>query len=508
MEYIIIKHRVVKDVIALKKSLVIGLDIGTTSAKAVVFDLKGKLIAETEEMIKTYYPKTDWVEQSPQEVENACRIAMKNVIQKVDLEQYELLATGISCAMHSLICMDENVEPLSNMLIWSDGRSSEQAERLIGTEKGKAIYAKTGTPIHPMTPLMKLVWMRENNDEAYENATYYMTFKEYLLQKWFGKSAIDYSMASSTGLLNVKTLDWDEEALDMAGIKREQLSPIVPPTEVFTNIRETVANETGIPAEMPFVIGAADGQLANLGSGATSPGEVNVSMGTSGAIRQFVEGAPVNDEMETFTYAFSEDTSIIGGPTNNGGIVLQWFKDMIEFKGTHDELLAGVENIEPGADGIIFLPYINGERAPLWNQRAKGNFYGLSIGHNKDHLIRAVLEGITFNIYQIGQALEEMAGKSKKITVNGGLSKSRFWVQIMADVFGSEIYISDTHHNAAWGAAWTALVAIQKADSFDAIKENLPAEEVIQPNRENHEKYLTIFEKYEKLARDLSIYFK
>ncbi|MFC4025623.1 gluconokinase [Oceanobacillus longus] len=491
----------------MKKSLVIGLDIGTTSAKAVVFDLKGKLIAETEEMITTYYLKTGWVEQNPQEVENACRLAMKNVIQKVNVEQYELLATGISCAMHSLICMDENLEPLSDMLIWSDGRSSEQAERLIDTTKGKEIYSTTGTPIHPMTPLMKLVWMRENNYEAYEKAAYFMTFKEYLLQKWFGNCAIDYSMASSTGLMNVKTLDWDEEALSLAGIKREQLSKIVPPTEIFTNITEEVANETGISKQMPFVIGAADGQLANLGSGATSPGEVNVSVGTSGAIRQFINGAPANEEMETFTYAFSEDTSIIGGPTNNGGIALQWFKDVIEFKGTHDELLAGAEAIEPGSEGIIFLPYINGERAPLWNQRAKGNFYGLSIGHKKDHLARAVLEGITFNIYQISQSLEKMAGAPKKISVNGGLSKSRLWVQIMADVFGSDIHISDTHHNAAWGAAWTALVGINEAASFNAIKENLPAEEVIHPNMEHHEIYSTVFERYEKIAKDLSIYF-
>ncbi|WP_010652009.1 gluconokinase [Oceanobacillus massiliensis] len=489
----------------MKRKLAIGLDIGTTSAKAVAFDLKGKLIAEAEERLTTIYPQSGWVEQNPDEVEKACRIVMNKIIQEVG-KGHELLAAGISCAMHSLICMDENVKPLSNMLIWSDGRSCEQAER-IGQSTGMDIYSRTGTPIHPMTPLMKLIWMRENKYEAYEKAAYYMTFKEYLLHKWFGNCAIDYSMASSTGLMNIKTLDWDEEALDLAGIKREQLSRIVPPTEIFSSLDKAIAEETGIPADMPFIIGAADGQLANLGSGATSPGEVNVSVGTSGAIRQFVTGTPVNDEMETFTYAFTKDTSIIGGPTNNGGIALQWFKDMIEFKGTHDELLAGAENVEPGSDGIIFLPYINGERAPLWNQRARGNFYGLCIGHERDHLARAVLEGIVFNIYQIGKSLEKMAGEPRKITVNGGLSKSPLWVQIMADVFGSDIYLSDTHHNAAWGAAWTALVGIGAAESFDAIKENLPAETVIKPNMANHEVYIKIYERYEKIAEDLHSYF-
>ncbi|RDW21889.1 gluconate kinase [Oceanobacillus arenosus] len=488
------------------RELAIGLDIGTTSVKAVIFDLTGNLVAEAEEMVTTTYPNPDWTEQDPKEVEKASVKVMKEVVENAKADADELLTVGISCAMHSIICMDEQGEPLSQMLIWSDARSSEQAEKLLQNE-GLDIFARTGTPIHPMSPLLKLIWMKETNYEPYQKAAYFMSMKEYLLQKWFGKRVVDYSMASATGLLNVKNLEWDEETLAIAGISKEQLSKIVPPTEILTNIDEAVAKEMGISSEMPFVIGAADGQLANLGSGAILPGEVNVSVGTSGAIRQFIEGAPVNEHMETFTYAFTDDTSIIGGPTNNGGIALQWFKDLIGFNGSHDELLAGAEEVEAGSEGIIFLPYVNGERAPIWNGRAKGNFYGLSIGHHKDHLARAVLEGITFNIYQIGKSLEKIAGKPKKISVNGGLSKSGLWVQIMADVFGQDIHISDTHHNAAWGAVWTGLVGIGKAESFEAIKENLPAEKVVHPNMENHELYLQVYEKYERLARDLAVYF-
>lgn len=485
---------------------VIGLDIGTTSVKAIVFGLKGNLIAEAEELITTHYPEAGWVEQDPDEIEKACRLVMRRAIKASGVSKGELLATGISCAMHSLICMDESHQPLSRALIWSDGRSMEQAERL-RKAGGKEIFRNTGTPIHPMTPFTKLVWMKETGYEPYKHAARFMTMKEYLLQKWFGRSMADYAMASSTGLMNVKTRTWDKLALKVAGVREEQLSDIVPPTEMLSDLHPEVASEIGVEPGHPFAIGAADGQLANLGSGAVEPGEVNVSMGTSGAIRQFVAGAPVNEAMETFTYAFSEDMSIIGGPTNNGGIALQWFKELIEFEGTHDELLAGAELIEPGADGIIFLPYINGERAPLWNQKAKGNFFGLCIGHKKEHLARAVLEGITFNIYQIGKSLERIAGEPKKITVNGGLSKSPLWVQIMADVFGSDVSISDTHHNAAWGAAWTALVGIGEVESFHLIKENLPAESIVRPNMERHQQYASIFKRYEGIAKDLSAYF-
>ena len=488
------------------RELVIGLDIGTTSVKAVVFDVTGKLIAEAEDMITTYYPQPEWAEQNPIEVERSSVKVIKAVVEKANAKQDELLTVGISCAMHSLICIDENHEPLSPMLIWSDGRSSEKADELMES-KGKDIFLKTGTPIHPMSPLVKLSWMKENDYEPYQKAAYFMTMKEFILQKWFGQRVIDYSMASSTGLMNVKALDWDEEVLEIAGVRREQLSSIVPPTEVLTHMDADIAAEMGIAEQLPFTIGAADGQLANLGNGSISPGEVNVSVGTSGAIRQFMKGANVNEKCETFTYAFTDDTSIIGGPTNNGGIALQWLKDMLEFEGTHDEFVAEAEQVDAGANGIIFLPYVNGERAPLWNQRAKGNFYGLSIGHKKEHLIRAVLEGITFNIYQIGKSLEAVAGKPEKISVNGGLTKSPLWVQIMADVFGKEIHLSDTHHNAAWGAAWTGLVGIGKVESFEAIKKNMPAEKVIEPNMQNHAAYVEIYDKYEKIAKDLAVYF-
>lgn len=494
-------------VIKSKRNLVIGLDIGTTSVKAVLFDIKGKQIAEAEELIKTYYPHSNWVEQSPVEIEAACLQVMKHVVKKVNTDHDILLTTGISCAMHSLICMNENFEPLDNMLIWSDGRSSEQAKTYLTSDEGRDIFKRTGTPFHAMTPFMKLIWMKENNFEAYNKATYFATMKEYLLHKWFGKRVVDFSMASSTGLMNIKQLDWDEKVLEIAGVKREQLSEIVPPTTILTGMVPEVTEEIGLPSDHPFVIGGADGQMANLGSGATSAGEVNISVGTSGAIRQFVQGSPINEDMETFTYAFSKDFSIIGGATNNGGITLQWFKDLIEFDGTHAELIKTSENIPPGAEGIIFIPYVNGERAPIWNQAATGTFFGLNVRQKKEHLARAVLEGIAFNLYQIGQSLEKIAGKPEKVSVNGGLSQSRIWVQILADIFGMDIHISETHHNAAWGAAWTALMGIGHAGSYHDIKENMPTEKVITTNKDNHEKYASLFEKYKNISNDLSRYF-
>lgn len=488
------------------KELVLALDIGTTSAKAVIFELNGKLVAEAEKEITSFYPQSDWVEQDPVEIERSSVGAIQDVMQKSAVDRHQILALGISCAMHSLICLDDHFNPLSKAMIWADGRSSNQTESLKKT-RGNEFYRITGMPTHPMSPFTKLLWMKETNFLPYHQATYFMSIKEYVLQKWFGQRLIDYAMASATGLFNLKTFDWDDDALKLTGITRDQLSTIVAPTKILTGIDSKIASEMGISEQMPFVIGSADGQLANLGSGAISQGEVAISAGTSGAIRQMIQGFQVSEDEETFCYAFTNDLSIIGGPTNNGGITLQWLKDLLEYKGSFDDLTREAERVAPGAGGVLFFPYINGERAPLWNQHAKGNFFGLSVTHRKEHLIRAVLEGVTFNLYHIGQALERQAGPPEKIYVNGGLARSPLWIQMLADVFGKEVYVSESHHSAAWGAAWTALVGIEKVESFEQIKENIPIESVIQPNEKNHAIYTEVFKKYKAIVNDLAKHF-
>ncbi|WP_332629728.1 gluconokinase [Halalkalibacter flavus] len=490
----------------MSKEYVMGLDIGTTSVKAVVFNLLGNVISEAEEMITSYYPKTGWVEQDPNEIERLAVQAVRKSIHMASIQGDELLTIGFSSAMHSLICVDSKGEPLSKAIIWADGRSNEQAEKLMQGE-GMKFYERTGMPIHPMSPLSKLLWMKETGYDPYRKAAFFMSIKEFVILKWFDQRVVDYSMASATGLFNRQTFQWDEEAMTFVNIQKDQLSKIAPPTEKLTGIKKDVSKEMGISNSTPFVMGAADGQLANLGIGAILPGEVAVTVGTSGAIRQFAKNAQVDKKHETFCYAFTEDYSIIGGPTNNGGIALQWLKELLNHQGSFDELTKEAERVSPGAEGILFHPYINGERAPLWNQRAKGNFFGVTITHKKEHFVRAVLEGITFNLYQIGKALERVAGEPEKLFVNGGLARSSLWLQMVADVFGKEVYVPESHHSAAWGAAWTALVSIGKVDSFEDIKKNVPMGSVVKPNEENHQIYLKVYEKYNKVANDLSEYF-
>ncbi|ACT00454.1 gluconokinase [Paenibacillus sp. JDR-2] len=485
---------------------VIGLDLGTTSAKACIFNRIGHLVAEAEVLVDSEYPQVGWVQQDAVAIERSAVLAVRNAIQKAGIGKDDIAVLGFSAAMHSLVPVSGEGKPLSPALIWSDGRGTDQAERLTEEERQR-YYAKTGTPIHPMSPFLKLLWMKEAGYEPYHQATYFMSIKEYLIYCWFGKRVIDYSMASATGLFNPYTREWDGEMLDLVGIQASQLSEIVAPTTLLGTINREIAEEMGIAPELPAAIGAADGQLANLGIGALLPGEVAVSVGTSGAIRQVTHEAKVSSRGETFCYSFTEDSYIIGGPTNNGGIALQWLKQLLNDQGSYESFLAEADKSAPGAEGLLFLPYINGERAPLWNPRARGNFYGMTVAHTKAHYVRAVLEGITFNLYQIGRALEQLAGPSRKIYVNGGLARSPFWLQMMADIFEADIYVSENHHSAAWGAAWIGLVAIGEEKDLASIKSNIPMGEAVNPNPENSKVYKAIYDRYEKLAASIAALF-
>lgn len=490
----------------MEKDYVLALDIGTTSVKAVIFKRNGKVVAEVEKNITTHYPQPGWVEQNPQVIERHCVTAIRDVIQKANIHKTDLKAFGLASAMHSLICLDAEGEPLTDAIIWADRRSHKQADK-VREMNGQHIYEKTGLRVHPMAPLAKLLWMKDTSFAPYEKATYFMSIKEYIIYKWFGQRLIDYSMAAATGLFNMETFTWDKDVLQLCGVHPEQLSDIVQPTKILPPIHEKVALEMGISRDMPIVIGAADGQLANLGSGAILPGEAAITMGTSGAIRQMVSEPKVSIDQSTFCCAFTKQHFIIGGATNNGGNTLQWIKDTLQFNGDFTEMMNEADTVAPGADGLLFHPYINGERAPLWNPKATGNFFGLTVTHKRPHLIRAVLEGVTYNLYHIHQSLERLAGRPQKIYVNGGLARSPIWLHMLADIFGQAIHVSESHHSVAWGAAWTAYVATGQVDSFADIKANIPIATIIQPDEKKHRHYKETYKQYEKITDMLQAHF-
>ncbi|WP_214225878.1 gluconokinase [Pedobacter sp. B4-66] len=470
---------------------VIGIDMGTGSVKAVVVDLEGKSFGAVQHYYSFNSPKPGFHEQNPEEIWDAFKKSMDEMIAEVgNLPK----VIGLSSAMHSLIPVDKNGTALAPVITWADNRSAEIAKELRESEIGLSIYKATGTPIHAMSPLCKIIWLKENDPDLFKLTYKFISIKEYVWYKLFKEFKIDHSIASCTGLFDVNQLIWNKNALSIAGIDDKLLSEPVP-TDYMKFI------ESGVPV----VIGASDGCMANLGSGGIKPGIAVMTIGTSGAVRIASDKPLPNEKAMTFSYILDKQTFICGGPINNGGIALQWWlKDNIKHEleeNDYEQLFAKIAAIKAGSNGLLFLPYLTGDRAPIWDSESCGVFFGAKLTHDKAHFSRAVLEGICYAMYDVLVAVEENSAPVKQINISGGIVKSEVWMQIMADITGKDVVITQTEDASAVGAALLAMKTLGLIANYpDFLAFDL---KTIKPNISNTEIYLRNFIIYKKLYADL-----
>lgn len=498
--------------------VVVGVDIGTTSAKAVAFDLSGGVLFEGEREYPLDSPLPDRAEQDPDAILEAVLDALSSVVDQLGRAGRQTSGVAFSAAMHTLLALDDRDDPLTPSITFADNRATGQAERIRAELDGLSVHRRTGTPVHPMSPLAKLLWFREEDPETFEAAARWVSIKEYVLYRLCGDFVVDYSIASATGLFNLENLDWDEEALNIAGVSRSQLSLPVPTTHVVEGLRPEDAGRLGVDEQTPFIVGANDGALANLGLGAIDPGSVACSVGTSGAVRTVVPEPVVDEWGKTFCYALADGMWVIGGPINNGGLALQWALDELfpelvqtaerEGRNPHELAEELAEEVEAGSGGLIFLPYLTGERAPHWNADAKGVFFGLALQHRREHLIRAVLEGVMYQMALVARALQEVAGEPTEVRATGGFSQSDLWRRIMAGVFGEEILFPDSYQSSCLGAALLGMKALGLIESLDAVKSMVGIETRQEPDQDSvrtYEKLLGVFERlYERLEPEFT----
>lgn len=490
---------------------VIGIDIGTTSTKAVLFTGKGDTVFRYAVGYPLYAPTQGAAEQDPEEIFSAVMATVRKVMTVSQIEPTQLIGLSFSAAMHSLIAVDVQGKLLSQSITWADNRSAKWAKKIKREQHGHEIYLRTGTPIHPMSPFVKLIWLRNEHPEIFEQAAKFISIKEYVFYRFFQQYIVDYSIASATGLLHLKTLDWDSEALEMAGITTAQLSQLVPTTHIVQPMQANLAQSMGILADTPTVIGANDGVLSNLGVGAIQPGMLAVTVGTSGAVRAMVD-RPITDPQERlFCYALSENHWVVGGAVNNGGIALRWVRDQLTDtevraaqrlgKDPYDLITMLAETVPPGAAGLIFHPYLMGERSPIWDANARGSFFGLSLNHSKAHLVRAVLEGIVFNLCLVLQALEEFIGKAERIQATGGFARSPVWRQMMADIFNQDVIVPEQYESSCLGAAVLGLYALNEISSLNLVSQMVGETYRHQPIAAHVATYKKILPVYTRLLK-------
>ena len=507
------KIRVLLPITMTNRSYLIGIDIGTTSTKAALFTETGDLITQHSVEYPLSTPILGAAEQEPEDIWTAVTTSVKTLIETSKINTSQLLCLSFSAAMHSLIAIDQKGQPLTKSITWADTRSAKWATQLQQTPKGQEIYRRTGTPIHAMSPLVKLIWLRNEHPEIFKQAAKFISIKEFIFYRFFQQYLVDYSIASATGLMNLKNLSWDKEALLVAGITEQHLSKLVPTTHIVEQISLASASEMGIPVNTLLVMGASDGVLANLSVGAITPSSVAVTVGTSGAVRAVVKEPWTDPEQRLFCYALTENYWVIGGAVNNGGVVLQWIRNLFgetevstsnnHEKDSYNLLLNLAESVVPGAEGLIFHPYLTGERSPIWDANATGSFVGLTLRHTKAHLVRAVLEGMALNLNFVLQALQEHIGKPTTIQVTGGLANSPLWRQILADVFAQEITVSAGYESSCLGAVILGLYALQKIQSLEEETQIHKTSQQHQPIQQNVDTYQKIMRLYAQILDSL-----
>lgn len=501
------------DKLSAVKPYIIAADIGTTSTKTLVISREGKVVASHSIEYPLFTPAADRAEQDPHEIFDAVVQGIGAVVSKADITAEQVLCVSFSSAMHSLIAVDRDATPLTACITWADNRSSKYAEELKRSGLGQQIYSRTGTPIHPMSPLLKLMWFRDNEPELVKETYKFIGIKEFVFAKLFGRYVIDHSLASATGLFNLEKLDWDEEALTYAGVTPEQLSELVPTTYRVEGLSAEYAAVMGLAQETPFIVGASDGVLANLGVGAFEPGVVAVTIGTSGAVRSVVDKPQTDPEGKLFCYALTEKFWVVGGPINNGGIVFRWVRDQIATAEAEEARQRGMDpydyltelasEVGAGSDGLLFLPLLSGERAPYWNANARGVYFGLSLSHQKKHMIRAALEGVMFSIQAVATSLERIMGPAEVIRASGGFARSEFWRQMMTDMLGTSVTVPDSIESSGIGAALLGLLAMGEIDDLSYAHNWIQVGTAHEVNESNYRIYQQLTSIYTSVYHQL-----
>lgn len=460
----------------LPAAVILGLDVGTTGTKVVAFGLDRPWRQVTIREYPLLEPEPGQQTQDPAVVLDAVTDALAACVTACG--DAEVVGLAVSAAMHGLIGLDAQRRPLTPLMTWADARATEEARTLRDTGLGRRLHQHTGTPVHPMSPLTKLMWIARYEPELAAEVRWWLGMKDLVLLELTGELVTEPSSASGSGLLELATGRWYAPALELAGIEAHQL-PEVAASAATRPLTTEVAVRTGLPAGLPVVLGAADGPLGNLGTGAVRPGQVGLSLGTSGAARAVVAEPPAELGEALFCYSLTDDAYVVGGAVSNGGIVVRWAGSALapDIEGAPDQhrdaaLLELAATAPAGSDGLVMLPYLLSERAPLWQPELPGAFLGLRRSHTRAHLIRAAIEGVSLQLSIIVDQLDRLEPVTE-VRVTGGAFRSLLWREVLAGALGRPITVVGQAEGSALGAAALGLVALDRATDLPAALEAL-----------------------------------
>jgi xylulokinase len=486
---------------------VLGIDVGTQGTRALILNELGHVVASaTEDHEPFASPRIGWAEQNPEDWWRACGIAVSRVLDKTGLRGEHIACVGFSGQMHGAVLLDGQDRVVRPALIWCDQRTENQSHELtrkIGAER--IIHFTCNAALTNFT-LTKLLWVRENEPELWDRVRSVMLPKDYVRFRLTGERATDVSDASGTLLFNVANRRWSSEILNETEMDERLLSKLYESQEICGRISADGAAATGLKSGTPVVAGAGDQAAGAIGMGIVRPGTASATIGSSGVLFAATD-CPLLDpkgRLHTFCHAIPGRWHVMG-VTQAAGLSLRWFRDRfgaLDGAGDgYDRLCEEAATAPPGSEGLLWTPYLMGERTPHLDPNARGALVGLTASHTRAHIIRAILEGVAFSLRDIFRILGEMKVPIRNIRLGGGGARSALWRQIQADVFGAEVETVEAEEGAAYGAAILAGVGAKMWPSVDEACESVvrvaghtaPGLKVVAVMNSNYANYRRIY---------------
>jgi len=490
---------------------IIAHDLGTTGNKATLYDRDGKLVGAEFYGYETEFAHTNWAEQNPEDWWTAVCQSTHKLLQSTHVGKDDIACITFSGQMMGAVALDENARPIRNAIIWADQRALEQ-ERWIGERVSfEDMYQITGHRLSSSYSLQKILWIRDNQPDIF-NATYkFVHAKDSIVARLTGVFVTDPSDASSMNIYDLSTGQWSEQILDAVNLSADKLPEIRQSIDVVGEVLPAVAEEVGVAAGTPVVIGGGDGACAAAGAGVIREGSAYNYVGSSSWIALSTPDPIFDPDYRTFTFGHViPDMVMPTGTMQAAGASYQWTRDQLATfeKETADQLGISsyelinlqIEQVPAGGEGLFYLPYLLGERSPRWNPHARGAFVGLTIRHSRAHMYRSVLEGVTLNLRVILDAFRNQGTQIDAMRVIGGGASGRIWNQIMADMYGMPVHrLAILEEATSMGAALVGGVGVGLYPNFEMINTMNEIAETVTPNPESQAVYDTMYPIFDKL---------
>lgn len=447
-----------------------GIDVGTGGTRALLIDETGRVKAgftAAHADMEMEHPL--WAEQHPDDWWRAAQEAIQGVLKQTGIAGSAIKGIGFSGQMHGVTMLDADRNVVRPALIWCDQRSQPQVDAITEKAGRDNILKWTANPVLTGFTLPKFLWVRDHQPELFERVRHLMLPKDYVRFKLSGDLAADVSDASGTSLFDVVNRQWSKEMCAAAGIDPAILPPVFESSEVCGKVSEEAARLTGLKVGTPVVAGAGDQAASAVGNGIVEPGIVSCTLGTSGVVFAHMEKVAYDPagRVHTFCHAVPGKWHVMG-VTQGAGFSLQWFRNQLAPDSNYDALMQEAATAQPGSDGLIWLPYLMGERTPVLDSLARGGWIGLTARHRRADLIRSLIEGVSYSQKDCLDIIEELGVNVTTVRASGGGAKSPFWRQILADVFAKRVTTLDTQEGSAYGAALLGMVG---TGTFASVEE-------------------------------------